>query len=317
MARRKKGRPVHGWVILDKPLGMTSTQAVGLVKRLFDAQKAGHAGTLDPLATGILPIALGEATKTVGYAVDGEKAYRFTVRWGAETNTDDAEGSVVRSSEKRPTLAAIEEILGDFMGEILQVPPQFSAIKIDGERAYDLAREGEVVELEARPVVIEDLRIADMPDESTTVFEAVCGKGTYVRAIARDMGRQLGCFGHVIALRRTRVGPFSEDDSVTRAELEAASEAETADGLQEPPAAGLDDLLLPVEAALETLLSVAVTSGDAARLRRGQPVLLRGRDAPVLNGTFFAMCKGQLVAMGEADRGELRPTRVFNLGGPI
>lgn len=312
MARRKKGRPIHGWVILDKPLGMTSTQAVAMVKRQFDAQKAGHAGTLDPLATGILPIALGEATKTVSFAVDGEKAYRFTVRWGAETNTDDAEGSVTRSSDQRPRIDQIEALLGDFMGEISQVPPQFSAIKIDGERAYDLARDGETVELEARTVVIDDLRIADMPDESTTVFEAECGKGTYVRALARDMGRRLGCYGHVIALRRTRVGPFSEDESVSKEDLEAAAEdaaSESGDG------ARLMGLMLPVETALEDLLSVNVSSADASRLKRGQAVLIRGRDAPIVSGLFFATCKGQLVAMGEADRGELRPTRVFNIGG--
>ena len=323
MARRKKGRPIHGWVILDKPLGMTSTQAVGLVKRLYDAQKAGHAGTLDPLATGILPIALGEATKTVSFAVDGEKAYRFTVRWGAETNTDDAEGSITETSEARPRMDEIEALLPSFMGEIQQVPPQFSAIKIDGERAYDLARDGETVALEARTVVIEDLRIVDMPDSATTVFEAECGKGTYVRALARDMGRRLGCHGHVVALRRTRVGPFSEDEAVTKAELEAAAADAAgdgaADGTDTVPLPGSDaalqGLLLPVESALENLLNVNVNSGDAARLKRGQPVLVRGRDAPILSGLFFATCKGQIVALGEADRGELRPTRVFNIGG--
>ncbi|MFZ4805887.1 MAG: tRNA pseudouridine(55) synthase TruB [Hyphomicrobiaceae bacterium] len=323
MARRKKGRPIHGWVILDKPLGMTSTQAVGLVKRLYDAQKAGHAGTLDPLATGILPIALGEATKTVSFAVDGEKAYRFTVRWGSETNTDDAEGSITETSEQRPRMDEIEALLPSFMGEIQQVPPQFSAIKIDGERAYDLARDGETVALEARTVVIEDLRIVDMPDSETTVFEAECGKGTYVRALARDMGRRLGCYGHVIALRRTQVGPFSEDEAVTKAELEAgAAEAQgdgAADGVDAAALPGSDatlhGLLLPVESVLENLLNVNVNSGDAARLKRGQPVLMRGRDAPVLSGPFFATCKGQIVALGEADRGELRPTRVFNIGG--
>jgi tRNA pseudouridine55 synthase len=311
MARRKKGRPIHGWVILDKPLGMTSTQAVAMVKRLFDAQKAGHAGTLDPLATGILPIALGEATKTVSFAVDGEKAYRFTVRWGAETNTDDAEGVVTQSSERRPRIDEIEGLLSDFMGEVLQVPPQFSAIKIDGERAYDLARDGETVELEARTVVIDDLRIADMPDDDTTVFEAECGKGTYVRALARDMGRRLGCYGHVIELRRTRVGPFSEEEAVSKQDLETAAST-VADATGDD--AALTGFLMPVETALDDLLSVNVSSADASRLKRGQAVLMRGRDAPILTGPFFATCKGHLVAMGEADRGELRPTRVFNIG---
>jgi tRNA pseudouridine55 synthase len=323
MARRKKGKPVHGWLILDKPAGMTSTQAVGLVKHLFDAQKAGHAGTLDPLATGILPIALGEATKTVSFAVDGSKAYRFTVRWGAETTTDDAEGEVAVTSEHRPRLDAIEALLAEFIGEISQVPPQFSAIKIQGERAYDLAREGETVEIEARTVRIEDLRIVDMPDDATTVFTAACGKGTYVRALARDLGRRLGCYGHVIALRRTEVGPFGEDDAVTRAELEAASAAaRRADddaGVAQVALAGsrpraLSDLLLPVEAVLADVAGLVVSSADAARLQRGQAVIVRGRDAPILSGPFYAMCKGRLVALGEAEQGELRPTRVFNLG---
>ena len=226
MARRKKGNPVHGWLVLDKPLNMTSTQAVGYVRRMFNAQKAGHAGTLDPLATGILPIAFGEATKTVPYAVDGEKAYRFTVKWGAETATDDAEGEVTQTSGERPLRAEIEALLPRFIGEIMQVPPQFSAIKVDGERAYDLARDGEVVKLEARPVVIERLEMVDMPAADASVFEAECGKGTYVRAIARDMGRLLGCFGHVIALRRTRVGPFDEMRAVTVEDIEAASKAD-------------------------------------------------------------------------------------------
>ncbi len=221
MARRKKGNRVNGWLILDKPLEMTSTQAVGKIRWLYQAQKAGHAGTLDPLATGILPIALGEATKTVSFAVDGQKAYRFTVRWGVETTTDDTEGAAVRTSEYRPALGEIEALLPQFAGEIMQTPPAFSAIKIDGQRAYDLAREGEDVILEPRPVFIDLLRIVDTPDEATTVFEAECGKGTYVRAIARDLGRKLGCFGHVISLRRTRVGPFDDASSITLAQLEA------------------------------------------------------------------------------------------------
>lgn len=307
MARRKKGRPVHGWLILDKPLGMTSTQAVGKIKWLFDAQKAGHAGTLDPLATGILPIALGEATKTVSFAVDGEKAYRFTVRWGVETNTDDAEGVATATSDKRPNVGEIEAELPRFIGAIAQVPPQFSAIKVDGNRAYDLARGGEEVSLEARTVQIDMLRIVEQPDERTTTFEAECGKGTYVRAIARDLGRALGCYGHVVALRRTRVGPFTEDDAVALADLIAAQEGEAR-------AAELSGALLPVETALENLLRINVTSADAARLARGQSVILRGRDAPIVSGAAYAMCKGELVAMGEVEKGELRPTRVFNLG---
>lgn len=306
MARRKKGDPVHGWVVLDKPLGMTSTQAVGFVRRVFNAQKAGHAGTLDPLATGILPIALGEATKTVPYAVDGAKAYSFTVRWGAETDTDDSEGRVVRQSAERPMLPEIEAILPKFIGEVLQVPPAYSAIKVDGERAYDLARSGEQVELAARPVFIDALKLTDMPDADTAVFEAKCGRGTYVRALARDMGRMLGCYGHVIALRRTRVGGFTEDIAVTADRLRAASEGS--------PAEPLERLLRPVETALQDLAELNVSPSDAADLAQGRAVLIRGRDAPVLSGEAYAVCKGRIVALGEIEKGALHPLRVFNLG---
>jgi tRNA pseudouridine55 synthase len=305
MARRKKGNPVHGWLVLDKPQGMTSTQAVAAVKRLYEAQKAGHAGTLDPLATGILPIALGEATKTVPFAVDGEKAYRFTVRFGVETDTDDAEGTVVQSCEARPSRPAIEAVLAAFTGEISQVPPRYSAIKVEGNRAYDLARSGEEVVLEPRAVVIEDLRLVDMPDADTAVFEAECGKGTYVRALARDMGRTLGCLGHVIALRRTRVGGFDEAASVALETLQAAS--------QEGEAA-LAAQLLPVEAALDALPDLSVGPNDAASLARGQSVLVRGRDAPVLSGAAWAHFKGRILALGELEKGAFRPTRVFNFG---
>lgn len=304
MSRRKKGNPVHGWIILDKPIGMTSTQAVGKVRWLLQAQKAGHAGTLDPLATGVLPIALGEATKTVPYAVDGVKAYRFTVRWGAETDTDDAEGRVVRTSELRPSREDIERILPEFRGEILQTPPQFSAIKIDGNRAYDLAREGEVVPLEPRPVVIDQFHVVAMPDESTAVFEAECGRGTYVRALARDMGRKLGCFGHVIELRRTEVAAFHEEAAVTIDELEAAHG-------QDDGGVALKGYLQPIELALSDLLEVSVTPPDAARLSRGQTVLMRGRDAPIMSGEAFAVCKGTLIAICQIEKGELVPIRVF------
>lgn len=306
MARRKKGVPVHGWLVLDKPLGLTSTHALSQVKRLFDAQKAGHAGTLDPLATGILPIAFGEATKTVSYAVDGEKSYRFTVRWGVETTTDDAEGPASQASDLRPSRDAIAAQLGNFIGEIMQVPPQFSAIKVDGDRAYDLARNGETIDLEARPVIVDDLRVVEHVDAETTIFEADCGKGTYVRALARDMGRALGCYGHVIALRRTRVGPFSENDAATLDELRDVAEAEGAERLE--------GMLMPVEAALDGLTQLSISPSDAASLVSGQPVLIRGRDAPVLSGPVYAMSKGRLIALGEIDRGAIRPTRVFNFG---
>jgi len=303
MGRRKKGRAVHGWLVLDKPVGMTSTQAVGAVRRLFDARKAGHAGTLDPLATGVLPIALGEATKTVPYAVDGTKHYRFTVRWGAGTDTDDAEGRITATSELRPAREAVEALLPRFTGSILQTPPAFSAIKVDGNRAYDLARAGEVVELEARLVQIDSLDLRDMPDADTAIFEARCGKGTYVRALARDMGSELECLGHLIALRRTRVAPFDEALAVRLADLEAAAE-EGEDALHA--------LLLPIEAALQDLAAISVGQNDAARLLRGQAVLIRGRDAPTTAGPTYATCKGQLIAVGQIEKGELRPVRVFN-----
>jgi tRNA pseudouridine55 synthase len=308
MGRRKKGKLVHGWLVLDKPAGMTSTQAVSAVRRLFDARKAGHAGTLDPLATGVLPIALGEATKTVPYAVDSTKHYRFTVRWGATTDTDDAEGRITASSALRPSRDAVEALLPRFTGEILQTPPAFSAIKVDGNRAYDLARAGEVVELEARLVQIDSLVLLDMPDAETAAFEARCGKGTYVRALARDMGRKLDCLGHLVALRRTRVAPFDEAQAVRLADLEAAAE-EGEDAVYR--------LLLPIEAALHDLAAVRVGQNDAARLLRGQAVLIRGRDAPTTTGPTYATCKGQLIAVGQIEKGELRPVRVFNFGNAV
>jgi tRNA pseudouridine55 synthase len=304
MARRKKGNPVHGWLVLDKPAGMTSTQAVGAVRGIFGAQKAGHAGTLDPLATGILPIALGEATKTVPYAVDGQKEYRFTVRWGVETDTDDAEGRKVATSDARPARAAIDALLPSFTGEILQTPPAFSAVKIAGARAYDLARAGEAVELEARPVHIDALELVDCPDPDTAVFEAECRKGTYVRALARDIGRALGCRGHVIALRRTRVGPFAEAGAVTMDALRAAAEAGAGAPL---------DLLRPVETALADLTVLRVSREETVNLLRGQPVLVRGQSLPA-PGPAYATCKGHLVALGLIEKGQLRPTRVFNFG---
>lgn len=329
MSRRKRGNIVNGWLVLDKPHGMTSTQAVGAVRRAFDAQKAGHAGTLDPLATGILPIALGEATKTVPFAVDGDKAYRFTVAWGGETTTDDIEGPVTQTSDLRPTRAAIEALLPQFVGEVMQTPPQFSAIKIAGERAYDLARSGEVVEIQPRLVHIHALRIVDMPDGNSTVFEAECGKGTYVRAIARDLGRLLGCYGHVTVLRRTRVGAFTEERAVTldRLRLAAFGSAEPppprdphADPKDRPPPKpvnieAVSQYLEPVESALEEIIGLVVTPSDATLLARGKSLVIRGRDAPIQSGMAYAMCKGRLVALGELEKGQLHPTRIFNLSG--
>ncbi|HEY8383889.1 MAG TPA: tRNA pseudouridine(55) synthase TruB [Microvirga sp.] len=292
---RPKKRDVNGWIILDKGVGMTSTHAVAAVKRALSAKKAGHAGTLDPLASGILPIALGEATKTVPFVMDGRKSYVFTVTWGAETTTDDAEGEVVERTDRVPDRAEIEALLPRFTGSVEQVPPRFSAIKIQGERAYDLARDGEVVELQARTVQIDRLAIVGHAGDHT-VLEADCGKGTYVRAIARDLGRAIGCLGHISALRRTRVGPFTEEDAIT------------VDDVATEPAA-----LRPVEAALDELPSVAVSRDMATRLMRGQSIILRGREAP-LSGKVFATCNGVLVAVGDVERGELVPHRVFNLG---
>ncbi|QGM94440.1 tRNA pseudouridine(55) synthase TruB [Methylocystis rosea] len=298
MSKKKSDRVVvDGWLALDKPVGLTSTQAVSRLKRIYNAQKAGHAGTLDPLASGILPVAFGEATKTVPFVQDGEKAYRFTVHWGVETDTDDADGRGVRESALRPERAAIEVLLPQFVGEILQTPPQFSAIKIAGERAYDIAREGELVDLKPRVVKIRSLTLIDASrDEATFVME--CGKGAYVRAIARDLGRVLGCFGHVTALRRTRVGPFVEDDAFTLDEIENQNMAAEA--------------LLSVEAGLAELPCVVVDRDMAARLRRGGSVILRGRDAPH-EGIVYAACGGVPVAFGEIVQGALAPARVFNL----
>jgi tRNA pseudouridine55 synthase len=306
---RRERRDVHGWVVLDKPIGMTSTQAVAIAKRLFNAKRAGHAGTLDPLASGGLPIALGEATKTVPFVMDGRKRYRFTVTWGEERDTDDTEGRAVETSELRPSGDAIRALLPRFTGRIEQTPPRYSAIKIQGERAYDLARDGEVVELSPRPVEIHELTLVEQPDTSRSVFEAECGKGTYVRALARDMGRLLGCYGHISALRRTLVGPFTENDMIPLEQLEAlCNRAASGEG-------SLADALLPVETALDDIPALAVTRADAARLHRGQAVLLRGRDAPQSSGTVYVTVAGRLLALAEIGNGELIPKRVFNLTG--
>lgn len=324
MARRgkkPKGRPINGWVVLDKPKGMGSTDAVGKLKWLYFAQKAGHAGTLDPLASGMLPIAFGDATKTVPFVMDGRKVYRFSVRWGAETTTDDTEGPVTKSSEERPDREAIEALLPNYIGEITQVPPDFSAVKIAGERAYDLAREGEVVEIAPRTVEVLRLEIVGEPDADTTVFEAECGKGTYVRAIARDLGRDLGCYGHVIDLRRTSVGAFGEDDMVPLDELlQAADEGrETLD--QEAIDAGatarvvdfkpLDEYVIAPEAALADLYEVMLSDEQASRVLSGNPVILRGRDAPVFCEEAFATGHGRLIALGAVEEGAFKPKRVF------
>ena len=300
MARRKKGRAVSGWLVLDKPTELGSTQAVGKVRWLFDAKKAGHAGTLDPLATGVLPIALGEATKTVPFVTDGEKSYRFTVRWGARTNTDDAEGEVIETSDERPSREAIEALLPRFTGAIEQVPPAFSAVKIDGERAYKRAREGESVEIAARTVEIDAFRVVShAPDE--TVFEIDCGKGTYVRALARDLGRALGCQGHVTQLRRTFVEPFEESDAVPLSRLLEVEGDHDA----------LDALLMTPRQAMTGFTELRLDENAAQRVRMGNAVVVRGRDAPLDEEDVCAIVKGKLVAIGDVAKGTFHPRRVL------
>ncbi|MCA0000629.1 MULTISPECIES: tRNA pseudouridine(55) synthase TruB [unclassified Mesorhizobium] len=321
MARRgkKKGRPVSGWVVLDKPVGMGSTEAVSKIKWLFQAEKAGHAGTLDPLASGMLPIALGEATKTVPYVQDGAKIYRFTVAWGQERSTDDLEGPVTRGSDGRPVEAEVQALLPKYTGVIMQTPPQFSAIKIAGERAYDLARDGETVDIPAREIEIGRLDIVEHGADHT-VFEVECGKGTYVRSLARDMGRDLGCFGHISELRRIEVEPFTAEDFVTVAELEAARFGEQGHGTQQPSPdsieapidfAAIDALLVDTSAALDCLPQIAISDDAATKIRLGNPVIIRGRDAPVEAEEACATARGKLVAIGAVEQGMFKPKRVF------
>jgi tRNA pseudouridine55 synthase len=309
MGRRRKGEAVSGWICLDKAFDLTSTHAVSRVRRIFNAQKAGHAGTLDPLATGILPIALGEATKTVPFLMDAEKAYRFTIAWGRTTVTYDREGETLATSNVRPTLAQLEAILPRFVGEILQVPPAYSAIKVDGERAYDLARAGEVVELKARPVTIHAARVADAADADHVTLEIECGKGTYVRALVRDIAETLGACGHVSDLRRTRVGGFTEASAVTLEMLEDLGHK-----------ARLSEALLPVETALDDIPALAVTDEDAFRLKQGRSIVLVPRQVEAVKArlrpgsrTVSAMAGGSVVALCEMRAGRLEPSRVFHL----
>ncbi|TAJ72603.1 MAG: tRNA pseudouridine(55) synthase TruB [Phenylobacterium sp.] len=309
MARRKKGQAISGWINLDKPYDLTSTHAVGRIRRLFDAQKAGHAGTLDPLATGILPIALGEATKTVPFLVDADKAYRFTIAWGRTTATYDREGETIAESDVRPSIAEVEAVLPRFVGEIDQVPPAYSAIKVDGERAYDLARAGETVELASRKVTVFDARVVEAPDADHLTLEIECGKGTYVRAIVRDIAEALGACGHVSALRRTRVGQFTEQSAVALELLEDLSYE-----------ARLSEALLPVETALDDIPVLAVTDEDAFRLKQGRSVVLVPRQVEAVKArlkpgsrTVSAMAGGSMVALCEMRAGRLEPSRVFNL----
>ncbi|PWJ91038.1 tRNA pseudouridine synthase B [Mesorhizobium loti] len=329
MARRgkKKGRPISGWLILDKPVGMGSTEAVSKIKWLFQAEKAGHAGTLDPLASGMLPIALGEATKTVPYVQDGAKIYRFTVAWGQERSTDDLEGPVTKQSDLRPSEAEVKALLPKYTGVIMQTPPQFSAIKIAGERAYDLARDGATVDIPPREIEIGRLEVVEHSADHT-VFEVECGKGTYVRSLARDMGRDMGCFGHISELRRVEVEPFTPEDFVTIAELEAArfgvqdedssvatdvaDTTEATDAVEAPiDFNAIDALLVDTSAALDCLPQIAISDDAATKIRLGNPVIIRGRDAPVEAEEACATARGKLVAIGAIEQGMFKPKRVF------
>jgi tRNA pseudouridine55 synthase len=302
---RPKGLPIHGWLCLDKPAGMTSTAAVARVRRLTHARKVGHGGTLDPLATGVLPIALGEATKTVAYAMEGRKHYRFTARLGEARTTDDAEGEILARSDRRPATAAIAAALPAFVGQIEQVPPRFAAVKVEGERAYDLARRGEAVQLAPRIVQVDRFDLVERPDPDHVTFELVCGRGTYVRALVRDLGDQLGCLGHVVALRRLRVGPFRIEEAISLGALEqlVADDA-------------LPQALLPVGAALCDLPALSLTQPQVDRLRAGQtirvaPGLLVGE--PEADATVRAMAAGRMIALARLHGSELSPVRVFNL----
>ena len=316
MSRRKRGRPVHGWIALDKPEGLGSTDAVTRVRRLYDAQKAGHAGTLDPLASGVLPIALGEATKTVPYLVEADKTYRFTLEWGVETASFDREGAVTARSDVRPSREQVEAALPAFVGAIQQVPPAYSAIKVDGERAYDLARAGAEFELAAREVTVHSAAVINQPDVDHVELEVACGKGTYVRAIARDLAAALGAHVHVSALRRTRVGRFEAAQAVTLAFLEELAQENRA-----------HEALLPVETALDDIPALAVTDEDAFRLAQGRSIVLLPRQVDALRERLVPRTVGgedasrvvqarrrdQLVALGELRAGRVEPFRIFNL----
>ena len=307
MARRRKGNDISGWLIVDKPGGMTSTDVVNRVRRLLDARKAGHGGTLDPLATGVLPIALGEATKTVAYVMEGEKSYRFSVRFGVATDTDDAEGCAVAHSERRPTDDEIRARLPLLTGRISQVPPAYSAIKVDGQRAYDLAREGAAPKLEPREVRIDAFELVGRPSLDEAVFEVRSGKGAYMRSLARDLGALLGCHGHIATLRRLSVGPFEEASAIPLDRLEQLDEG-----------AARSELVLPIETALDGIPALALTSSEAIKLRSGQAISMIARSqsdriGDLENGDIVcAMTGGKAVAISRFEAGEIRPVRVLN-----
>lgn len=301
MARRKNGRDISGWLVVDKPAGISSNAVVNKVRWAFGAKKAGHAGTLDPEATGVLAVALGEATKTVPYITDALKAYRFTVRLGQATNTDDGEGEIIASSDARPTDAEIVEALKAFEGDILQIPPKFSAVKINGERAYKLAREGEDFEVAARPLYVDEIAMVARPDADHAVIEMVCGKGGYVRAVARDLGEVLGCHGHVAELRRVWSGPFEAEEGVTMALVEELAKSPE-----------LDAYLRPLEEGLDDLPELKASAEGATRLRHGNPGMVLVADDVAYGDEAWASFDGKAVAVGTYRAGELHPTRVFN-----
>jgi len=295
---RKKGREIHGWLIVDKPAGVGSTDVVGKVRWALDAKKAGHAGTLDPDATGVLAIALGEATKTGPILTDALKAYEFRVNWGAETSTDDASGEVRETSETRPDAAAIEAALPAFTGDIMQVPPAVSAVRVEGARAYDLAREGEVVELAARPLWVESLELLAV-SENTADLRMVCGKGGYVRAIARDLGRKLGCLGHVAHLRRIWSGPFEASDGIAFDRIDRANQAE------------IEAALLPIQSALADLPEMQATEMGEIRILNGNPGQVLGHAE--FGEEVWVSRQGRALCIGRYMGGEVQPSRVFNL----
>ena len=308
MGRKRRGKPINGWLVVDKPAGMTSAAVVGKVRRLTEAAKVGHGGTLDPLATGILPLAFGEATKTVAYAMDGTKTYHFTIRWGEARSTDDSEGVVTAQSDHRPSVEAITAALDTFLGEIEQVPPIFSAVKVGGKRAYALARAEQPVELESRRVRIDEFTLVDVPDPEHACFEVIAGKGAYMRSLARDLALELGTVGHIAALRRTAVGPFTLARAISLDNIAALGHS-----------AALLDYLLPVETALDDIPALALTGAEAQRLRQGQSVsvLAVATRSPLteisLGAVFCAMAEGKPVALARMTGGEIRPVRVLNL----
>lgn len=302
----KTRQNIHGWIALDKPEGLGSTQALGKVKWLFNAAKAGHGGTLDPLASGLLPIALGEATKTVSWAMEGRKTYRVLIKWGEARTTDDREGEVSALSDHRPSHVDIDTVLPRFEGDILQTPPKFSAIKIGGERAYDLARAGEAVDLSPRTVTIERIELLGLPDADHAELSVTCGKGTYIRSLARDLAEALGTVGHVARLRRTEVGPFGEKDMISLEKLTELRHKAPGDN-------AMEGVLRPIETVLDGIPALAVKDAEAQRLRQGQKVLLRGANAPIAQDAVLVMWGRKPLGICSIEKGALTPKRLFNL----